>query len=342
MLTRVASLLVVPMTLAGCSVDDVDSDIPSFSADLALVHSGTYAFGQVAEGEVVRHDFTFTNTGSAPVRITSYQAACGCTVPTPPEGPIAPGETVTIPATLNTKGKSGPVEQVFTCTADTGRAHSFRFEGFVSAKTLRPIEFDPVKRGEDKRFPIDVPVYAAEPWEVKSVDYDAAKLRVEETGKTRSGYTYEAVLAPDAPYGDFASEIVFETTDPLNPRKTVAVSGHLRYPVEAEPADVALGVIEAGKKSEGRTRIHSPYGYAVTIDSVELARGEAVTWEVVQVSDSAWDIVVSVGERTTTDLVFSAELHIAARAGEEFYTKRIDVHGIGSSALPKRTADVPS
>lgn len=43
-----------------------------------------------------KRDFVFTNTGNTPLIITSAQGSCGCTVPTYPKEPIAPGATAKI------------------------------------------------------------------------------------------------------------------------------------------------------------------------------------------------------------------------------------------------------
>src|SRR3546814_20299030 len=43
------------------------------------VANDTYDFGTVKEGEKVEHEFTFTNTGSQPLNVSTVQASCGCT-----------------------------------------------------------------------------------------------------------------------------------------------------------------------------------------------------------------------------------------------------------------------
>jgi len=50
-----------------------------------------YNFGKVKEGDVVTHAFRFKNKGNAPLFIVNAQASCGCTVPSFPKEPVAPG-----------------------------------------------------------------------------------------------------------------------------------------------------------------------------------------------------------------------------------------------------------
>ncbi|WP_020536579.1 DUF1573 domain-containing protein [Lewinella cohaerens] len=67
----------------------------------------TFDFGTITEGKSVVHDFTFTNTGNAHIRINAAQSSCGCAVPQWPREPIAPGETGTITITFYSMNKPG-------------------------------------------------------------------------------------------------------------------------------------------------------------------------------------------------------------------------------------------
>ena len=60
-------------------------------------------FGKIKKDIPVEKDFTFTNTGNAPLIISSAHASCGCTTPVAPKDPIAPGQTGTIKAGFNAR-----------------------------------------------------------------------------------------------------------------------------------------------------------------------------------------------------------------------------------------------
>ena len=57
-----------------------------------------YDFGKIKQNVTVSHDFVFSNVGSKPVVIESAMAACGCTTPVWPQGPVAKGKTDKISA----------------------------------------------------------------------------------------------------------------------------------------------------------------------------------------------------------------------------------------------------
>ena len=75
-------------------------------------------FGNVEEGRVVEHTFTFTNEGEGPLIISNAQGSCGCTVPEWPREPIAPGETGTITVSFNSTGRSGKQDKRVTLTTN--------------------------------------------------------------------------------------------------------------------------------------------------------------------------------------------------------------------------------
>jgi hypothetical protein len=53
--------------------------------------SETIDYGTIAHNADGNRKFEFTNNGNKPLIITNTQGSCGCTVPTAPKEPIAPG-----------------------------------------------------------------------------------------------------------------------------------------------------------------------------------------------------------------------------------------------------------
>ena len=76
-------------------------------------------FGTINEGDVVEHTFEFKNTGNSPLVITNAVGSCGCTVPSWPKEPIAPGETAEMLVKFNSNGKPNQNTKTVTITANT-------------------------------------------------------------------------------------------------------------------------------------------------------------------------------------------------------------------------------
>jgi Protein of unknown function (DUF1573) len=97
------------------------ADLPTDTNQLARItfEQAEFDFGTVKEGDVVNHDFKFTNTGKVPLTILKARSTCGCTIPEWPEEPIAPGASGVISAKFNTEGKSNNQTKRITVTANT-------------------------------------------------------------------------------------------------------------------------------------------------------------------------------------------------------------------------------
>ena len=70
-------------------------------------------YGEIAKGSDGVRTFEFTNIGDAPLVISNVKSSCGCTVPSKPDGPVAPGESSAIKVKYDTK-RIGPIRKTVT------------------------------------------------------------------------------------------------------------------------------------------------------------------------------------------------------------------------------------
>jgi len=82
--------------------------------------------------------FEFTNTGDAPLIITNVQSTCGCTVPSKPTEPIAPGKTGQISVKYNMH--TGPIRKTITVESNAVNVE----EGRVAIKIKGEVVEKPV------------------------------------------------------------------------------------------------------------------------------------------------------------------------------------------------------
>ena len=78
-----------------------------------------FDFGDLKQGDEVKHIFKFKNTGKSNLIIETATAPCGCTVPSWPKEPIAPSAAGEIEVKFNSTGKEGIQNKVVTVTANT-------------------------------------------------------------------------------------------------------------------------------------------------------------------------------------------------------------------------------
>lgn len=122
-----SDLIVVPGTASGKTNDKY----PIMTFDKTK-----HEFGQVQRGEKISYKFKFTNTGKAPLIISSVAASCNCTVPEYSKLPVQPGEEGTVTLTFNSSGLAGfvtksatvvtnaqPTSHVLTITANVASNH---------------------------------------------------------------------------------------------------------------------------------------------------------------------------------------------------------------------------
>ena len=77
----------------------------------------TIDYGTVAHNADGKREFVFTNNGNKPLIITNTQGSCGCTVPTTPKEPIAPGAQGIIGVKYATD-RVGPFTKTVTVTSN--------------------------------------------------------------------------------------------------------------------------------------------------------------------------------------------------------------------------------
>lgn len=124
-----SGMLLMAFTACDNAASKISNDKESSSVDVSSVDGEgspqfsfteeTHDFGEIEEGTVAKHDFTFKNTGDAPLIITNAQGSCGCTVPEWPREPIAPGEEGKIHVEFNSEGRAGNQQKEVKLQANT-------------------------------------------------------------------------------------------------------------------------------------------------------------------------------------------------------------------------------
>lgn len=97
--------------------------------------SETIDYGTIENGADGNREFKFTNTGDAPLVISNAKGSCGCTVPTWPRTPIAPGASDVIKVRYATN-RTGGFSKTVTLTTNAVNSPSvrLRIKGTVKPK----------------------------------------------------------------------------------------------------------------------------------------------------------------------------------------------------------------
>lgn len=102
-----------------------------------LIHD----FGKVKSGEPLRHDFVFTNTGTATLEVTDVRPGCGCTTAGQWDRKVEPGKTGKIPIQFNPNSPSGTIAKsiAVTCNDPLGNVQTLQ----VKATVWKPVDINP-------------------------------------------------------------------------------------------------------------------------------------------------------------------------------------------------------
>ena len=104
--------------------------VMAFAQEPAITFEDTsHDFGTIAEdGGNVTHEFKFTNTGDAPLMIVNASASCGCTRPSYPKKPVAPGKTDKIKVTYVPVGRPGEFVKTVTVKTNVNKQKTIKLK----------------------------------------------------------------------------------------------------------------------------------------------------------------------------------------------------------------------
>lgn len=71
------------------------------------VLSDKFNFGDISEGEIVKHDFVVYNQGGSLLKIDNVRASCGCTAVQSYKRELEPGDSTTISVQFDSQGRRG-------------------------------------------------------------------------------------------------------------------------------------------------------------------------------------------------------------------------------------------
>ena len=91
-----------------------------------------YRFGFVHQGEIVKFEYRFENTGTEPITISDVKVECSCTEVEKPESPVKPGERASIKVFFDTKSAIDRQDRTVVLISNAKNSPTtLRFKGVV-------------------------------------------------------------------------------------------------------------------------------------------------------------------------------------------------------------------
>ncbi|MBN2486913.1 MAG: DUF1573 domain-containing protein [Bacteroidales bacterium] len=92
-------------------------------------------YGTILQGADGTCEFEFSNVGTEALNLQNVRSSCGCTVPSWPQEPIAPGKSGVIKVKYDTR-RVGPISKTITVTSNGSEAPIvLRIKGKVEPET---------------------------------------------------------------------------------------------------------------------------------------------------------------------------------------------------------------
>jgi hypothetical protein len=204
-------------------------------------------FGRVAGGSVVKHEYVFTNTGTATLTVSQVHATCGCTALGTWSREVAPGATGTIPIQFNSGSFMGVVHKTVTVTCNDPAQPTVHLQ--LKANIWKSIEVQPMfavlNVSADTTGPVSSTVRIAinqeEPLGVHSAESNLKHFTAEIVTNT-PGREYNLIIktVPPLPPGNTQGQISFKTTSTNTPTMSLPALAIVQPAVVVSPAQITL------------------------------------------------------------------------------------------------------
>lgn len=223
--------------VAGSLVVFVGRGAPGDPARPVLAGARELDFGVVNAGQELEGNFQLTNTGSTVLTVQDLKVACSCTVPDPPVGALAPGETWELGFRYTPQKGNGEEETTITLLTRELPPIALRAKARVLGGYPARVHFGTVRPGLAVVKVIPIHSVGREPLKIHRMEYDDARFAVEQMAPAGAGaplQLYISLRDQSAP-GAFRERLRLITNDDPMPEKLIALHGTVLPPVAAKP-----------------------------------------------------------------------------------------------------------
>lgn len=225
----------------------------------AMFESLVKDFGSVPRGPTVTHYFRFTNNSGSPVHIASLRVSCGCVSAVALQSEVAPGQTGTIQANMDTNRFSGMKQVTVFVTFDRPSWEEVRLLVQANGRDDMAVSpqmfaFGSIKRGSEPTSTVTLSFYGGGAWQVQELERESNFILLEAKEVLRNqaqvSYHVTAKLRHDTPVGKWFTDVWVKTNNPSMPKVRVPLTVEVESPLSVSPSTVELGKPKPGEEVE--------------------------------------------------------------------------------------------
>ncbi len=237
---------------SGTAKQGLESPGVTRSGPKAVLSEGQFDFGEVLSGAVVEHDFTLSNTGSAPLLIEKASMTTPLLATQLPHE-VTPGAGGKIHFKLDTANLGGKFEGTILVSLNDPAMPQARLN--FSGRVIPPIELSPQpaffvagQRGQGNRAGIEIVNHESEPLRIEKIEHPTERFTTQlETLKPGQRYRLTLALKPGGPGGRAVDAIQISTSSKRMPVLKVDANTYLYERVHAFPDVVDFGTWRAAE-----------------------------------------------------------------------------------------------
>lgn len=205
------------------------------------ISSREFDFGDVWQATPAKKAFTIKNVGTAPLKL-NVKTTCGCTAPTKPKSPLAPGESDTMTISYDTKNRKGRARQTVTLETNDPTQPKVAIAVRGNVKPIYKMEprdgfvFGRLYRNSEEKRKITIVNHYDKPLKFKLKPGDQGPFDVKLT-EIEPGQKYElmARVTPPIPVGRAQHIVQLETNLEELPEVRVIMYAFVQAPVAIRP-----------------------------------------------------------------------------------------------------------
>jgi hypothetical protein len=226
----------------------------------SFFEQSSHDFGSVQRGPLLTHHYKLTNTSQQQVHIAGARVSCGCVAAQAVKDTLAPGESTSVYATMDTRRFTGAKQVTIYVSFDrpVWQEVSLSISAYQRddlAMDAEGIKFGAVSRGSPSVAKMNVTLRQPN-WAVQGATSESAFVipKVKELRRTQFEVVYEvsAELKPGLPTGTWTTDIHLATNSPVAPKITMPASVEIRPALSVSPGEVTFNPTQVGQQSESK------------------------------------------------------------------------------------------
>jgi hypothetical protein len=268
-----------------------------------VIPEAEWNFGEISQGERVRHTFAIENKGNAPLHISKVVAACGCTAALMESDTVAPGEEGKLQVEFDSTGFSGEkFKSIRLFTNDPKESIAMvSLQGFIEPDIFiepKRVLFGEVIQGSadssSRSRDVVIRVRDGKNAQIGTLQATGSGIQVEELSRNQRELKFRVSLDADAPPGELRRRIVVGLRGAERRAVNIPVFATVQGALRVQPPTLGFGVLEGQQPISRKVRVESLTDDKISIVSIRSQHPAVTVRQISEAQSKVYTIEVTV------------------------------------------------